>query len=41
VDREYWRTFQKGFPPYSGVALGVDRLIALLCGTTSIEGVLP
>jgi lysyl-tRNA synthetase class 2 len=40
VDSEYWRNFA-GFPPCSGVALGVDRLVALLCGAASIEGVLP
>jgi lysyl-tRNA synthetase class 2 len=41
VDSEYWRNFAEGFPPCSGVALGVDRLVALLCGSKSIEGVLP
>jgi|GEM_PF-76766 len=40
ADGEYWKIF-KDFPPCSGVALGADRLIALLCGRTSIEPILP
>ena len=40
IDGNYWRHFQS-FPPCSGNALGVDRLIALLQGRTTIEGVLP
>ena len=40
VDSDYWRNFA-GFPPCSGVAMGIDRLVALLCGSTAIEGVLP
>lgn len=40
IDENYWQHFQH-FPTCSGNALGVDRLIALLCGRTSIEGVLP
>lgn len=46
VDREYWRVFLPGpsgrpFPPCSGVALGLDRLIMILLGQTHIDGVLP
>ena len=40
ADGEYWKIF-KDFPLCSGVALGADRLIALLCGRTSIEPILP
>jgi lysyl-tRNA synthetase class 2 len=40
VDPDYWQLF-RDFPPCSGVALGVDRLVALCCGVTGIEGVLP
>ncbi|WP_428770827.1 amino acid--tRNA ligase-related protein [Treponema sp. HNW] len=39
-DGEYWKIFND-FPSCSGVALGADRLIALLCGRTSIEPILP
>ena len=40
ADNEYWKIF-KDFPCCSGVAMGADRLIALLCGRTSIEPILP
>ncbi|MDD7275915.1 MAG: LysR family transcriptional regulator [Treponema sp.] len=40
IDENYWKHFQT-FPTCSGNALGVDRLIALLQGRTTIEGVLP
>ena len=40
IDPNYWKHFQH-FPTCSGNALGVDRLIALLCGRTTIQGVLP
>ena len=43
VDDDYWKAFStgKGFPPCSGVAMGLDRLIMLLCGRSTIDGVLP
>jgi lysyl-tRNA synthetase class 2 len=52
VDHEYWKLFvsretggepgeASGFPPCSGVALGLDRLLMVLRGTTTIDGVLP
>jgi lysyl-tRNA synthetase class 2 len=40
VKWDYWKIFQD-FPSCSGVALGVDRLAALMCGAQSIEAVLP
>jgi lysyl-tRNA synthetase class 2 len=41
VDRDYWKLFSGNFPPCSGVALGLDRLIMALCGRSTIDGVLP
>jgi len=42
VDPDYGKLFDKGaFPPCSGVALGLDRLIMALCGRSTIDGVLP
>jgi len=41
VDRDYWKNFAGGFPPCSGVALGMDRLIMALCGRSTIDSVLP
>ena len=40
IDTEYWKIFWN-FPRCSGNALGVDRLIALLCGVHSIDSVMP
>ncbi|MDR0455083.1 MAG: LysR family transcriptional regulator [Treponema sp.] len=42
VDRDYPKLFEGGtFPPCSGVALGLDRLIMALCERSTIDGVLP
>jgi lysyl-tRNA synthetase class 2 len=42
ADRDYWKMFSEaGFPPCSGVAMGLDRLIMALCGRSSIDSVLP
>jgi lysyl-tRNA synthetase class 2 len=42
VDSDYWKMFAEAkFPPCSGVAMGLDRLIMALCGRSSIDGVLP
>ena len=49
VDDDYWKIFAdeksrtagKSFPQCSGVALGLDRLIMLLCGRSTIDAVLP
>jgi len=42
VDNDYWKLFENGgFPPCSGVALGLDRLIMALTGRQNIDSVLP
>jgi lysyl-tRNA synthetase class 2 len=40
IDGDYWKLF-RDFPPCSGTALGLDRLIMILTGKIRIEGVLP
>jgi len=40
VDDEYHKFFGPSFPDCSGVAMGMDRLIMLLTGEHSIEGVI-
>lgn len=40
IDSDYNLIFNKDFPKCSGVALGIDRLIMLLTGASSIEGVI-
>ncbi len=41
LDRPFLMALEKGMPPSGGIALGVDRLILLLAGTTNIGGVIP
>jgi len=40
VDHDYWKIFET-FPPCSGVAVGLDRLIMALTDKTNIDEVLP
>jgi lysyl-tRNA synthetase class 2 len=40
IDENYWKNFS-GFPRCSGTALGLDRLIMVITGRSSIDAVLP
>jgi lysyl-tRNA synthetase class 2 len=42
IDMDYWEHFQRNtFPPCSGVAMGLDRLIMILSGQQCIKNALP
>jgi lysyl-tRNA synthetase class 2 len=46
LDGDYWKTFLpdasgRPFPRCSGVAMGLDRLIMIITGRSTIDGVLP
>ncbi len=40
IDEKFIAALESGLPPCAGNALGVDRLVALACGTTDIRRVL-
>ena len=40
IDQRFLEALERGLPPCSGNALGVDRLVALACGTRDIADVL-
>jgi lysyl-tRNA synthetase class 2 len=40
IDEDYWQNFLN-FPPCSGVAMGLDRLVMALAGRSTIDSVLP
>lgn len=39
LDEHFMQAIEKGLPPCAGIALGVDRLIMLLCGADDIQSV--
>lgn len=41
LDEAFLRALEEGMPPAAGMALGVDRLVMLICGTAEIREVLP
>ena len=41
LDEPFLAALQQGLPPCGGIALGIDRLVMLLCGTRIIDEVRP
>ena len=40
IDEKFMQALERGLSPCAGNALGLDRLVALACGTTDIREVL-